>query len=242
MKKRSLFVATAMLLVAVLVATGATYAWFTSVSKATANLSMDVANGESLEFSIDGGNTWHTSLTKAFEDKQWNDISVVDDNFANTTEAVPTFYTKTLEQGTATITGYEEDQPAKVEISFRASKAGSVVMTGSMASTDAALEDKLNATLRFGVFGTALKQIYANGTTTSYDEAISGTALADEGTQTWKNLPTTGTTEKIVELTFADNYYTGSTNFYFWVEGPLVYNSYTNDSTTAAVALTFAVN
>ncbi len=240
MKKRSLFVATAMLLVAVLVATGATYAWFTNVQSASADLSMAVASGESLEFSIDGGNTWHTSLEKALEGK-WSDFSVTDDNFANSTQPTPGFFTKVYDQETNTITGYvDTSAPVKVTINFRASKAGSVLMSGNMQSTNAA-HTSLDSTLRLGAYGADYKQIFANPTTTSYNAAIAD-AQGTTGTQTWVNIPAAGTTgAAIVDLALTDDYYTGVTEMYFWVEGPLVFNSYTNDTTTAAVALTFAV-
>lgn len=240
MKKRSLFVATAMLLVAVLVATGATYAWFTSVESAKADLSMSVASGESLEFSIDGGNTWHTSLEDTLSGK-WSDFSVTDDNFADSTEPAPGFFTKEYDEQTNQITGYNANTaPVKVTINFRASKAGNVLVSGNMKSTNAA-HTNLDSTLRLGAYGADYKQIFANPTSTSYDKAIAD-ELGTTGTQTWVNIPAAGTQgAAIVNLTTNGDYYTGVTELYFWVEGPLVFNSYTNDTTTAAVALTFAV-
>lgn len=240
MKKRSLFVATAMLLVAVLVATGATYAWFTNVQSASANLSMSVASGESLEFSIDGGETWHTSLTEALEGK-WSDFSVTDANFAESNATAPGFFTKIYDQETNLITGYTADTaPVKVTVNFRASKAGNVLMSGNMKSTDAA-HTNLDSTLRLGAYGADYKQIFANPTNTSYAEAIND-AQGAIGTQTWANIPAAGTQgAAIAKLVANGDYYTGATELYFWVEGPLVFNSYTTDATTAAVALTFAV-
>ncbi len=66
MKKRSLLVAVAMLLVAILAATGTTYAWFTQSKTATTTLSMNVASGSSLEISTAAsGAAWTSFLDQS---------------------------------------------------------------------------------------------------------------------------------------------------------------------------------
>lgn len=78
MKKRSLFVATAMLLVAVLVATGATYAWFEAdTGAASTTISMSVDEASKLQLSVDSIN-WTTSLDQDdlyATDSVWSDYT-----------------------------------------------------------------------------------------------------------------------------------------------------------------------
>lgn len=230
MKKRSLFVATAMLLVAVLVATGATYAWFTSVSKATTTVQMSVSGGESLEISTDKSNGWKTSLNNVTlwgegVTKTWIDAST-----DNAGVAGGNFYSEKYENATneTIITGYaQENGVASVTINFRATKAGKVVFGDCDFDTNSNLLDAVKDSLRIGV---------QNTTDTSCTKIVATKAItdgtcvaaADVNDSVVDNAPTTGKQNAVTFATagdvvvlddVVDGYYTSSATFYFWVEG-----------------------
>lgn len=230
MKKRSLFVATAMLLVAVLVATGATYAWFTSVETASSTMEMAVANGESLEISNKAkadGAVWKTSLNQddfaTMLNKSWTDLSTNDDELG-------TFYTEVYEaEGAAnTITGYEaSNNVAYATIYFRSSKPGVVKATGALSGDN--LSANLLKALRVGIAGDASK-IYATEAGVN-NKAIGAADVNDqvvadvEGTATQTTAVVTAANDVITLADGNDGYYYGNATFYFWVEGTKCLNS-----------------
>lgn len=237
MKKRSLFVATAMLLVAVLVATGATYAWFTGLSTASTTIEMGVANGDSLEISVDNA-TWKTALTEAdfdsLDGKTWTDLSTINAELG-------TFYDETYDATqTTTINGYQvaAGKVASCTVYFRASKAGIVELQNGTLS---GVEGTLLKALRVGVDGDA-NNIMAQEATTIND-AIQASDLTDgDAVGSGEQVATAfGTATQIVTLTASGEYYTGSAIFYFWVEGTEAENKDTKEGLKAKAAMTFAL-
>ena len=233
MKKRSLLAATAMLLVAILAATGATYAWFSRSDTASTNVDMGVATGSSLEISTDNTN-WVSVLS--INTGSWLDRSTTDTAF-------PAIYKANIAEGSMDPTSYAEDTgEVKVQkIYFRSSKAGNVKLdtTSTIGATNAPNGNQIVDTLRIGVkdAGT-LKNIFAAYANT-IDNGINGTALSATGTQTAKAV-NAGTVIVTMTQGTDDAYYYGSADFYFWVEGTLCNNSMTNSSTHGTAALKFA--
>ena len=243
MKKRSLFVATAMLLVAVLVATGATYAWFVSVQEAKASIEMSVANGESLEISNKAkadGAIWKTSLTEDdFANMTgWIDLSTNDDELG-------TFYTEKYEiEGAAnTISGYEASgNVAYCTIYFRSSKPGTVKATGALSGEG--LSANLLKALRVGVAGDAEK-IYATAADVN-NKAIGAADVTDEkvadveGTATQTTALITASNDVVTLTDGGDGYYYGDATFYFGVEGTKCLNSDSAADLMAKASFIFA--
>lgn len=217
MKKRSLLAATAMLLVALLVATGSTFAWFTSTSTAKASVSMGVATGSSLEISNDGGTTWKSSITYApQEGKLWQDFSTNED-------ALGTFYKATFEKDSVEISGYKTDTPVSVTLNFRSTKSSPIKLTGSITQDFAKNQDNLvkwsEIVVKDNTDGGHGTQIFSN------TPNIPTKAIVHEGENnyttdgTYTTTPLTASTE-IVELTDGnDGYYYGAATFYFFIEG-----------------------
>lgn len=218
MKKRSLLAATAMLLVALLVATGSTFAWFTSTSTAKASVSMGVATGSSLEISNDRGTTWKSSITYAPEEGElWQDFSTNED-------ALGTFYKATFEDDSVEISGYETGTPASVTLNFRSTKSSPILLKGSIA--DQAFETTQDDLVKWSEIvvkdntdGGRGTQIFSNNTN------IPTKAIVHEGENNYTTDGTYTTTAlttstEIVELTDGnDGYYYGAATFYFFIEG-----------------------
>ncbi len=216
MKKRSLLVATAMLLVAVLAATGATYAWFTSISSATTNISMGVQTASSLEISADGTN-WVSYLDAedlGLTGLNWSDHSTVNgkDFFTKS------FYSDTEIEADASLAGqikeFVESAPVSTTIYFRSTESGDVIFnSGSLTQTGS--KANKSAALRVSV---GENKIYANADTT-LNAAISAEGAATGsvyGAQTAKAI----TGGNVVALADGgDGYFKGQATFTFWMEG-----------------------
>lgn len=214
MKKRSLLAATAMLLVAILAATGATYAWFSSARTAYTNVNMSVSAGSSLEIrDITAGESgaWKTTVDIT---GTWLDRSTNDTDF-------PTFY-KALGMDTGNVpTGYAvTDDIKKVTLQFRSPVSGDVSFLNSSISVDEAGNANLLNTLRVGITGKANK-IFGNAEM-DLDDAINGTGTTNTtGTQTVNAISTKTAIVAMTQskLASGDSYYYGQADFYFWVEG-----------------------
>ncbi len=243
MKKRSLFVATAMLLVAVLVATGATYAWFQSLGSAKTTISMNVANGDSLEISATG-EAWVSTLTQAdftsLNGKIWTDLSTVD---------CETFFSEeypTDAEGNITSINpdafVEDGSVASILVYIRSSKTGMVKLTSTL---DAGANSLLNPTLRMGVKAkdAAAATIYST-TGTAYKGVKDDIENTDAAYGDVAPVIIAGEKD-LYDLTAADQqsdgyYYTAAT-FYFWIEGTQCTNAMIAEAAEQAVAsLTFA--
>lgn len=215
MKKRSLLAATAMLLVAILAATGATYAWFSSAETAYTNVNMSVSAGSSLEIrDITAGESGAWKTTVDITTGTWVDRSTNDTDF-------PTFY-KALGMDTGNVpTGYETtSEIKKVTLQFRSPVYGDVSFLNSSISVDEAGNAKLLNTLRVGITGKANK-IFGNAEMALTD-AINGTTTASTtGTQTVNQISTKTVIVAMTQskLASGDTYYYGQADFYFWVEG-----------------------
>lgn len=235
MKKRSLLVATAMLLVAVLAATGATYAWFTSISAAKTNISMGVQTASSLEISKDGVN-WVSYLDAedlGLTGASWSDHSTVNGIDFFTKE----FYTDAEIEADADLAGqikeFKESDPSTTKIYFRSTEPEDVIFNdGSLTQTGSKVNK--SEALRVSV---GEGKIYANSAVTA-DAAIKAAGAVDGdvyGTQT-ANAIAGG---NIVALTEgADGYYYGNADFHFWMEGTKSTNA--NAGGTAVANFTFA--
>lgn len=233
MKKRSLLVATAMLLIALLVATGTTYAWFTGASEAKTNVSMAVAQGQTLEISKDGIN-WVSTLD-LFDSKYWKDFST------NSTDvATNQYYTKVTANESTEITGYElANVETTQKIYFRSTKADAVKMTGTIAFTTAQsatyhneLIDYARVTMGGKIFADAAKTV---------NNTIAGTTLADN-TGSYETVKI-GTGDSVCTLALNSNtgYYEGEAFLTCWIEGTLADNGNVNGLTSNLDAkLTFA--
>lgn len=237
MKKRSLLVATAMLLVAILAATGATYAWFNGNTAAKSTIDMGVANASSLEISS-GSSGWKSVLSNTDlgidGTKSWSDFSTTD---------LTTFYSDVYSGDENTIpSGYKVDNGViSVDINFRSTEEGDVKIaaTSSLTAKDGTTANtKVAPALRVGLNGGNGAKIFATAAG-SYDNAVDSTTT-NTGTQTWSAI---NNSETIAAVKMTQNsetgYYEGTATFYFWVEGPLCNNSMTTASTTANASLVF---
>lgn len=221
MKKRSLFVATAMLLVAVIVATSATYAWFTNVGDATATVEMGVSSGSSLEiaFAADGGTEgWKSSLS--LEDATlWKDASA---GIKSGEEALGDLYTATYTDNSTTQTGYEHADVYSKTIYFRSNKPQDVIINSGNISAPTTVKNTLVKYAQILVKDDALDvpaNIFANQANTS-TEAIVGPTLSDSnGKYTAKTLGSGTVIVNLDEEVQTDGYYHGSATFYFYIEG-----------------------
>lgn len=215
MKKRSLLAATAMLLVAILAATGATYAWFSSAKTAYTNVNMSVSAGSSLEIrDITAGESGAWKTTVDITTGTWVDRSTNDTEF-------PTFY-KALGMDTGNVpTGYATtDEIKKVTLQFRSPVSGDVSFLNSSISVEDAGNANLLNTLRVGITGKANK-IFGNAEMNLTD-AINGTATTNvTGTQTVNAISTKTAIVAMSqsEIDDGDSYFYGKADFYFWVEG-----------------------
>lgn len=254
MKKRSLFVATAMLLVAVLVATGATYAWFNGSNEAEANIVMKVSGAEVLEMQVNGQGPWYTSLdnNKLGIDttEVWKDFSVTDDGFAT-----PSFYYDEYTDGSTEPTSFALAQttglyPQKVTIKFRALQQGNVAINTSsllnayVPGNQNVDNAELTAALRLGIQGTKLdnesvvdlNQIFAKDAV-QIEDAIAGTTTSAKGEQ--NALDINAQTNFVYLGTQDGEYYTGEATFYFWVEGTECDNTMVEVDNEATAELDF---
>ncbi len=227
MKKRSLLAATAMLLIAVLAATGATYAWFSDIKEAKAQVEMGVSAGSSLEISADES-VWSAYLDESsltdLNGKTWTDLSTTD---------CGTFYSETRDTtNAAVITGYESATPVATTIYFRSTVAGDITVTGAFGTHD--VKEALRTAIKDGNEVTIL----ADGAQT-INTAITGTAVdATAGTQTALDIAADNTVVKMTDN--GDGYYKGSATFYFWVEGTHEDCINQNSGGRVAVDFTFA--
>ena len=247
MKKRSLFVATAMLLVAVLVATGATYAWFNSSTSANANITLDVSDAASIEISGDG-DIWKTALTEddltIAGDGIWTDLSTTDTQFASAN-----FFSETYDDaGVLVDTAYTDAnlKVAAAKIYFRSTEAGDITMSnGSLKAGLNTVTDSANLikALRVGINDdatTAASQIFA--TTAAVNDKAIAAADGTKGNQTTKAVNAATVIVDMTDTADANGYYTGSAIFYFWVEGSdaACVNPNTDADMVAAFSATFA--
>lgn len=224
MKKRSLLVATAMLLVAVIVATSATYAWFTNVSDATATVAMGVSSGSSLEISFfpDGGTEgWKSSLSLA-GDALWKDASA---GIKSDETALGNLYTATYADGTTDQIGYALASGVYSKtIYFRSNKPQDVIIASGSITAPNTVKDTLVKYAQILVKDNKLDlpvpaNIFANEANTS-TKAIVGTTLDDNtGTYTAKALGSGTVIVNLDETVQTDGYYHGSATFYFYIEG-----------------------
>ncbi len=218
MKKRSLFVATAMLLVAVLVATGATYAWFNANTTTSAEISLGVADAATLEISTDALKvnnvlTWKTAIdTEDFgfnADTKWSDYSTNDSDILN-----QTFYVDKYTDGV--LTGFaNEGVPVSQTVHFRSTEQGDIYLNQAASLTSSA---GTNSFLRVAIVQGSNVTILANSDVKDTD-CVNGTQVTDvTGEQTLTDV--TDTTKKLVAMTKGSgDYYEGSATFYFWLEG-----------------------
>lgn len=231
MKKRSILAATAMLLVAILAATGATYAWFTQKDLARTDIEMKVATASSLEISVnDADAAWVSYLTAAdFEldtNDTWADHSAVD----NASELVffnEQYYSETEIAANPAYAGkiknYASSAPVSITIRFRSTNDKPISLLNST------LTPKDNTLILEHLRVAINNNIYGNNDG-SYDKAIADAAGAT-GTQTWAAIETAQITPWGEKQ--ADGYYYGNATFYFWVEGPLCTNAMATGSAIA---------
>ena len=232
MKKRSLLAATAMLLVALLVATGTTYAWFTSKSTASTSISMDVAKGTSLEIRKQGTENWSSYLDTSslgLSNLQWLDMSTA------TGKGFFTKETSTDANGVQTITGYKEGAPVSVTIEFRSTENIPVTVTGALSfATESANTSHANIlnNARVTVTSGSITKHFATSAGTIVNTIKETAAVADEQDGTYDTTIITADTET-VQLTKDGNYYKGSATFSFWIEGTKTDNSDITDLASA---------
>ncbi len=230
MKKKSLLAATAMLLIAVIAATGATFAWFTSISQATSTFNMGVATGASLEISTDTGDskTWGNSATIAPAGAVWQDLS--------TPGNAATFIAADLENNTSgsasSVNAYKEGTAFKVTIYFRSNTSEDVTFDANTlvkAATGGTAHATLLSAARILVVDVNASNkvtIYGNG-----DARTSKAVIDTDGTDgTYNVVSYTATTPVVVTMedtvTNADGYYHGQADFYFFIEGTLAFNEH----------------
>ncbi len=242
MKKKSLLAATAMLLVALLAATGTTYAWFTQTASAKASISMNVKRGTSLEISLDEVN-WKSSLSaddispKIAGEQMWADFSTnanaIKDN---------QFYKANINTGTSDITGYALGQPANVTIHFRSTESGDVIFesgTEIKPSSFATTQSNLIQWSQIAVDDLSADEntvIYSNSSNTA-TKAVNGTTTdAVSGTYTSTAL-VNGVVVKMAKNAQDDGYYYGTATFYFFIEGTETGNGDVNGIGDAAQIL-----
>ena len=237
MKKRSILAATAMLLVAILAATGATYAWFQSKDQARTDISMKVATASSLEISKDNVN-WVSYLDNTSfnldDTKVWSDRSAAD---AAQEAAALTFYSEVYYSdpeiaATPSLAGqikeYQELAPVKTTVYFRSTKNDAIKLTGSTIDSDT--NDIIKPHLRVA-FG---KQIMSS-VGGSINSAIKDTA-GTTGAQTWTAINDTEFTPWGQQN--GDGFYYGQVDIYYWVEGTTCTNAMAYGD--AAVAFVFS--
>ncbi len=239
MKKRSLLVATIMLLVAVLLATGTTYAWFTSQSTAKATVSMEVAKGETLEIAAEGSDTYKFALTNTdleiTSNSLWQDYTYAEGDFVTKTYAV------NEDTGVETWGKSTASDPVKVTIKFRSTASGDVVAKSSLAFNDTDNNNaysKVLANARITVVdgnaaGATTHLATAAGTFNSADTVDTGI------TQDYSTV-VGSTTGAVIKMTEGTSYYEGTATFYFWIDGVITSNTDIVDLADALVAsLTF---
>lgn len=244
MKKRSLLAATAMLLVAVLAATGATYAWFQESKVASATVEMSVASASTLEISLDKV-TWVSVLDAddLFEGNAhtWSDFSTTNGK---------DFFTETYETGTTTLNGYEAGTVAMNDVIYFRSTSEDAIKFGVSSKlehiVDGTSKAAIPAALRFSVqdVNGANTKIYSTTGAT-----IKGVTEAGDGVTT-ANIDTlhradqasnvVGGAANVVTLKApdaADGYYYGEATFTFWIEGTMA--NANNAGGTAKATLIF---
>ncbi len=240
MKKKGIFAATAMLMVAIIAAVGATYAWFTTVSSATSTISMGVQDGSSLEISSDNSN-WASSYT--YEGNSiWKDSSIGGD--------LTTFYRPVFQDGTTTISSYEQDTVASVVLYFRSTSSSDITMSGNIAAVDFTTEQgdliKWAQILVDDGNDTAnakANAVYSNTSQTANNTIVGEQTSNNNGTYTTKALSATNAIIKMSETANDDGYYTGSATFYFFIEGTQTDNGDINgigENAQIKATLTFA--
>lgn len=219
MKKRSLFVATAMLLVAVLVATGATYAWFNSNTTTSAVINLGVADAATLEISTDALKvnyelTWKTAIdTEDFgfdANTKWSDYSTNDTDILE-----QKFYTDKYD-AEGVLSGFENSGvPVSQVVHFRSTEAGDIYFNAAATLTSS---NNTNSFLRVAIVQNNDATILANDSDADTD-CVNGAALSDvTGKQSLTNV--SDTNKKLVTMTKGTgDYYEGSATFYFWLEG-----------------------
>ncbi len=253
MKKRSLLAAVAMLLVAILAATGTTYAWFTEANaEPKATIQMGVAKGSSLQISLKPSSDYKsvlgaTDFTNAgitFE--SWKDFST---NTADFAKDAPVFYSETYD-AEGLVNGYvTDDTVQKVTIYFRSTESEGVVLTSnagiafpSGTSTNLAAATRV-AVDSNGANTTALHTILAQA---DADATVSGTVNSTttaEGSYEAKAISKLAADETVVvnlnQTASADGYYYGSATFYLFVEGTKAENGDLAGATNITATLAF---
>ncbi len=222
MKKRSLLVATVMLLIAAVVATGTTYAWFTSTTSADATVSMKVAQGQALEIKTGEGD-WKSSLTNSdfgITSSMWSDFTYADG-----------FKTKVLDSN-SDVSGSQTGTPVSVSVKIRSTTSGDVTVALSSIDfedanyTNTNVESYARVTLQKGENYTHLAK-----TATTYSKT-------DTAANVSPNYSTVQSTT--VSLTAEGDYYTADVTFYFWLEGTALGNTDVDDAVSNLIAsLTF---
>lgn len=217
MKKRSLIVATIMLLVAVITATGTTYAWFTSQSTAKTTVSMKVAEGKTLEISTAANGTWKFALSN--EDfnitgsNMWKDYTYTSTGFATKSYSVN-------EAGEETWGSDTSSRPVNVTVYFRSTASGNVKVTNALSFSDA----DNNST--YGEVYENARVTVQDGTTYTHLATTSGEFNeVDTGRTGLTQAYSTVNTYATVSMTKDGDYYTGSATFYFWIDGVITENT-----------------
>ncbi len=206
MKKRSLIVATAMLLVAILAATGATYAWFTSQSEAKATIQMGVAQGQTLDISATGTEgTWVASLDN-------EDLSISTAKWADYTYVEDEFYTKTTTtvDGQVQVNGKTTGTPVSAKVYFRSTIPGDVTVARNFSFVN-------SATGYDRILDYARVSVLQNTTMTHLSRNASTFSKTDTASSLSPNYETKA--NATITLAKSGNYYTGEATFYFWLEG-----------------------
>ncbi len=230
MKKRSLLAAVAMLLVAILAATGTTYAWFTSQSNAKAEISMSVSQGTSLEFKTDAMESYVNSANATqlgLSAASWADFST------NNTDNK--FYTKTTTtvDGNQEITGYELGTPASVTLHFRSTNANDVLVKSNSSITF----PTVNATYPVALAGARVTVTndakgtihFATAANTNVAGIGSTSTLGAEGAFEYDTKAINAEDVAIIDLSEevnSEGFYTGTATFSFWIEGRQVNNEH----------------
>ena len=247
MKKRSLLVATAMLLVAVIVATSATYAWFTTANTASATVEMQVATGSSLQISLDGSEYKSALTSEEILAKMASPTSTIWSDFSTTTEefekTTPAFYSEEYDPNTGLISRYKADNTvSKVTIYFKSTSSHDVKLTSTLDFANASTTLR-NAT-RIAVDSNktteaALHTFFANvaGDTTNTVDA-DGADAANKYTSV--NFSNATAVVKMIDTGSNDGYFYGSATFYFFIEGTQADNGALANASTIEATLSFA--
>ncbi len=234
MKKRSLLVATVMLLVAVLAATGTTYAWFTGNSTAKTTITMNVATGKTLEIKGDadssswGFNLENKDFTTLSGGSIWEDFTVIEGDL---------FRTKTYSVDDSGVETWGVDTskaPVKITLNLRSTSSTDVtvknVLTYGNASNNTTWATTLGAArVSLAVTDAESKTTYTHFSNTpgTFNSNDTKTSL----TQSYKTVES-GT----IELTKNGNYYTATVDFYFWIDGVIASNTDIVDLTDSLLA------